>query len=546
MNFKLIVILLILSCNSSYAQVAEFKISSKVTAEIDKKLFGQFMEKPSWGGEIGGDVAVKKNGRLIPQVQQHLKEMHIPIIRYAGGTDVDYYPWYYLINNVPGHHQSRPAYRNYCGDGKVTSDNRLGLDRFLTICEDINSEPLLVVNIGDAFFKKITIDEAAKNAAGMVAYCNAKNNKQLPKGMMDWTAVRKANGRTKPYHVKYFEVGNEPWAFFSRLPKNYDRDSMVTHYLNCLEKIVNAMLEVDNTIQIITDGEIGKVIEKLKSRMGSKINYVAFHAYRPWFINEVKKNAENFPVKQMSEIDIWNAWVCTPEIDSISGLSRFSSDSYQRICNSGYPLACTEWNWNGGWRKNLQNEAVLNSRFAKGIGAAGFIHALMRDATKIKIGNQSMLVGNSWDIAAIHVDTTKNEVRFLPTGKVAGFYSKYHGNHLLELESKNLSFFNQPFKMNGIKPASKVAFIDAIASCGKSRLFLHAINRNYNDDMEIEIDISDFDVKPSFVHHYYTTTNVKTDELGFFKDEKKVFKDSIVKVVLPKHSISIIEFEKVK
>jgi len=527
------------------SQIPVFKIMPQVTAAIDNKLFGQFMEKPSWGGEIGGDAAIGKNtGNVIPEVLGYLKEMNIPIVRYPGGTDVDYFPWYNLIDNVPSHHKQRPAYRNYCGDKKITSDNRLGLDKFLVLCEELKTEPLLVVNIGDAFFKNISIEEAAANAAGMVAYCNARTTAQLPKGMINWVDVRKANGHPKPYNVKYFEVGNEPWLFFDRLPKDYNRSESIVHYMNCLEAIVDAMRAVDPDIQIITDGEIKEVVEQMKSRMGNKIQYVAFHTYRPWDIREVKKDGRPFPVKQMSEAEIWNAWVSAPVIDTVSGMSRFPLvDSYAQVSQSGYPLACTEWNWNGWWQGQALEDASLNSRYAKGIGAAGFIHALMRDAGNIKIGCQSMLVGNSWDITAIHVDTVTNQAKFFPTGKVTGFYSRFHGDELLEMESKNLTFFNQPFELNWLKPAPKVAYVDALASRSKTKLYFHAINRDLNNDIEIKLDLSNFRIKPGFTHHKFLSKDVKTDELGFFVDDKLTTEGPIVKVVLPKHSVSILEFE---
>ncbi len=36
--------------------------------------------------------------------------------------------------------------------------------------------------------------------------------------------------------------------------------------------------------------------------------------------------------------------------------------------------------------------------------AAGILHGLMRSADVIEVGCQSMLVGNRWDIHAIHAD----------------------------------------------------------------------------------------------------------------------------------------------
>ena len=316
MNRKSAIVLFIfISISMCYAQTPQFKINNKVTATIDDNLFGQFMEKPSWEGEIGGDGAIdKKTCKVSPDVLAYLKEMHIPIIRYPGGTDVDYYQWFNLIDNVTGHHAKRPSYRNYSGKNNVTADNRLGLDAFMTLCAEIKTKPLLVVNIGDAFFKKISIEEAAKNAAGMVAYCNNKVGDKVPIGVLDWASIRAKNGHPAPYHVKYFEVGNEI-QYFKNLKEKGANDSIISHYMNCLEATVNAMLAIDPTIKIITDGEVKEVSEQIRARLGNKITYLACHFYVPWNIGEVKLDTTKIAISTLTENEIWNAWVATPIID---------------------------------------------------------------------------------------------------------------------------------------------------------------------------------------------------------------------------------------
>jgi alpha-N-arabinofuranosidase len=543
---KLVLLAFIFSTIFAFGQLPTFKISKKVIADIDDKLFGQFMEKPSWDGEIGGDGAIdKKTGSVSPDVLAYLKEMKIPIIRYPGGTDVDYYQWYNLIDNVPGKHQKRPAYRNYSGTGKITSDNRLGLDAFLTLCSELKSEPLLVVNIGDAFFRKISIEESAKNAAGFVAYCNSKVGTKVSEGMPDWPAIRAKNGHTKPYNVRYFEIGNEIQLFKSMKEKDVN-DSLVNHYVNCLEAIVNAMLDVDPNIKIITDGEIKEVSEQIKRRLGNKISYLACHYYLPWEINTVKLDTTTIDIKSLSQADIWNAWVATPYIHPETGQSYFpKTGKYNNVADAGYDLAITEWNWNGWWNKKILPDAALNSLFAKGIGAAGFIHAMMRDAGRMKIGCQSMLVGNVWDINAIRVDTTgKMKARFFPTGKVTTLYSKYHGNQLLEMSEKNQLFYTQPYKMNSIEAVPRVTYVDALASRNETTLYISFINRNFANDMDVEIDLSDFKTDSKYKQHIFTTNDMITNELGYFEDKTEKVKNHKPLIVhLPKHSLSIFEIK---
>jgi alpha-N-arabinofuranosidase len=129
--------------------------------------------------------------------------------------------------------------------------------------------------------------------------------------------------------------------------------------------------------------------------------------------------------------------------------------------------------------------------FAKAIGAAGFVHALMRSSDVIDIGCQSMLVGNSWGIHAIWADReAKTPPHYMPTGQVTALYSQHHGSGLLRLEATAVPVYKQPFQMGGIRPQAKVAYLDALATADERAVFLHIINRHFDRALPIEVDLS--------------------------------------------------------
>ena len=114
----------------------EVTVSDTVLHEIDPRLFGQFMERPSWG-EIGPEAAViPGTHQLRPEARQLLRRMRIPIARFPGGTDVDYIDWRDMIDNVPGREGGRPITVGHQGD-RVT--NYFGYDEFLQFCEEPKS-----------------------------------------------------------------------------------------------------------------------------------------------------------------------------------------------------------------------------------------------------------------------------------------------------------------------------------------------------------------------------------------------------------------------
>lgn len=477
-----------------------FGVSNKVLHKIDSRMFGQFMERPSWG-EIGPEGAlVPGTHDLQPKVRKLLEEMDIPILRFPGGTDVDYTDWTDMIDNAPHRSKGRPVTTGHRGH-KVT--NNFGYDEFLQFAHSTGSEAILVVNFRDGLMSTRPLKEAAVHAAALVAYCNAPLKAKLPKGMYDWPALRAANGHPEPYGVKYFQIGNETWFFVNKL-KQTAGDRTADLYVKCLQAYVEAMLAVDGDIEIIVDGHDGHMagaVGLIRQRLGDKVDYFATHFYMPWAITNVKRNGRDVPIANLSPEDIWYAWVTIPQIDGM-GRSVLRSLGIDAARRNGYRVAVTEWNWNGWWRIPGA-QPPLNSSFAKGIGAAGFIHAFMRAGDVIDIGCQSMLVGNRWGIHAVAADAgARTDPYYMPTGQVTMLYSKYHGENLLQLESTPIPTFNQPFQMSGIHPQPEVACIDALATAGPDAVYFHAINRDFSRTFNVAVDLSAFaNLSATAVHH---------------------------------------------
>ena len=76
--------------------------------------------------------------------------------------------------------------------------NDVGMDEFMTFCKLIDVDPYVTVNagLGDAH-----------SAAEEVEYLNGSASTY-------WGAIRAKNGHPEPYHIKYWNIGNEPWGTF--------------------------------------------------------------------------------------------------------------------------------------------------------------------------------------------------------------------------------------------------------------------------------------------------------------------------------------------
>lgn len=538
-------LILVVSVSVSNADEIRFKISNLTVHEIDPRIFGQFIERPSWG-EIGVEGAlVPETSRLQPKVRELLEAMEVPVIRFPGGTDVDHMDWRDMVSNVPDRASERPISIGHQGH-KVS--NHFGYDEFLEFCEETKAEAIVVVNFRDGLLQRKPLNEAAAHAAALVAYCNAPLAANLPEDLSRWAALREKNGRTKPYGVRYFQIGNETWAFLNEA-QELAPQGLPQYYVDCLKVYIDAMKAVDPQIEIIVDGHDGSlrgIAPLALKQLGARIDYFATHFYRPWAMREVFLAGQKVAIEELTAEDIWYAWVAISGFDE-QGQSTYHSPGLKAARAAGYRVALTEWNWNGWWRDTASTPA-LNSRWAKGVGAAGFIHAMIRSGDVIDIACQSMLVGMGWGISAVHTDPKAvRDPVYLPTGQLTAFYSKHHGDRLVKVETVGVPTYEQPYRMGGIAPQEKIVLIDTVATANATNVYIHAINRSFDKAIEVTIDLVGFEAGDGGIHHTMqgrlndVPKEGQTEQIGHETTRRIPGSAKPLKVTLLKRSVSCIE-----
>ncbi|WP_194768603.1 alpha-L-arabinofuranosidase C-terminal domain-containing protein [Tamlana sp. I1] len=484
--------------------VAKLYLKSK-KMPLHKNVFGHFMEKCNWDGESGADISWDTERQAIRKdVEKLMDSLDIPIIRFPGGTDIDYYNWTDLIDNPYDRTGPRPPYKGRAEN--VVSQNGLGFDEFLQYAEKKHIDPLLVVNLGDAYFKKKTLQAAAEHAAALVAYCNAPLDADLPEKYLKWAKLRAKNGRKEPYHVPYFQIGNEVYMFEKAIDRNVQpiKKEVLDHYYTIVERYIDEMRAVDPTIKIIIEGNSIGFIAAGKEKLDNKFDMMAYHHYEPWGMNYAIDKAGD-TLQKISPEALYYAQVSVPAFDSISGQSDFHHSVFQELLKNNVPIAVTEWNWNGWVSGGFAKNGLKDSKLAQGIGAASMLHAMMRHADVVQMGNQSMLVGNSWGISSIRVDKTSNKASIFPTGSITGLYAKYHGETMVESVLENNEVYQQPFDAIGIlKAKPRVSYLDVVVSENSSQFFIHVINRDFSEKREIVIAPEDFSISKAFKEVKFT------------------------------------------
>ena len=232
------------------------------------------------------------------------------------------------------------------------------------------------------------------------------------------------------------------------------------------------------------------------------------------------------------------------------GQSLLEENNFKQARALGYKISMTEWNWNGWWNENGQKPA-LDSLLAKGIGAASYLHAIMRQGDLINMGLQSMLVGSHWPITSISVDKdNKRPAYMMPSGMVTKLYSQNHGDQMLAVDLANAEFYQQPYKMGQLDASGKTAYVDVLASRSVDTLTVHMINRRFTGKQTVTIDCTALNVKPQKVKLIILDGRLNDKpidgdslEPAYIRQENLSFSGNTLKLDLPPKAIIFAQFK---
>jgi alpha-N-arabinofuranosidase len=180
-------------------------LTNEPIAPVTSTLYGHFIEHLGGviydGVWVGEQSKIPNIGGIRKALVDDLRRLTPGIVRWPGGCFADSYDWADGI----GARQKRPRRTNFWTDELPATvagasryePNHFGTSEFLRFCQLVGAEPYLAVNGRGG---------TANDFIKWVEYCNS------PTGSTTLAEQRARDGSPKPYGVRYWGIGNEPWG----------------------------------------------------------------------------------------------------------------------------------------------------------------------------------------------------------------------------------------------------------------------------------------------------------------------------------------------
>jgi len=174
---------------------------------ISRHIYGHFAEHLGRciyeGFWVGEDSPIPNTNGIRNDVVEALKKIKIPNLRWPGGCFADEYHWQDGIG--PREQRKRMINTHW---GGVVENNHFGTHEFMMLCEMLECEPYITGNVGSG---------SVREMSEWVEYMTFDGESPM-------SNLRKANGREKPWKLKYFGVGNENWGCGGNMRAEYYAD----------------------------------------------------------------------------------------------------------------------------------------------------------------------------------------------------------------------------------------------------------------------------------------------------------------------------------
>ncbi len=418
----------------------------RVIAPIDPKIYGNFAEhlgRCIEGGIFEEGSPLSDSNGYRRDVIEAVRNLHVSLLRWPGGNFSSNYNW---MDGI-GPRDQRPKRLEMAWH--TIEDNRFGTHEFLDYVEMLGIEPYVCANFGTGNWVE---------AQRWVEYCNLAEDTAM-------TALRRKNGREKPWKVTYWGLGNEmdgPWQMGHRSAEDYGKFALEGAKL---------MKWTDPSVKLIAAGSSNypsrdswtEWNRTVLTYLRDHIEYISLHTY----VGDYQHDYLSFAA---SALDV------TDRIRTTEGIIRSVVHP-----EAHHPIYIAFDEYNVWYRARGQGreagrrilEEIYDLQDALVI--ATILNTFVNNAQIVKIANMAQIVNV---IAPIF---TNEKSLFLQTiyFPLQLFSTNVHGT-ALEVFVDSPTYSTRRFE--------KVPYLDVSASLDKGVVFLNVVNRHPDQEIEAQIE----------------------------------------------------------
>jgi len=430
-------------------------------------------------------------GGVRHDVEQKIAALHPAFIRWPGGNVAQDYHWQWGI----GPRDQRPVWINASWRNELEPSD-FGTDEFIQFARRVGAEPSITVNVEG---RGATADEAA----AWVEYCNGSPGSK-------YGSIRAANGNPQPFHVKFWEIGNEIWGDWVR------GHSDAATYANNLKRYVEKMKLVDPSIKIIASGDNNLDWNRtILTIAGNNIDYLAVHHY--YGEREMKGDIHNLSAHPLR----------------YEGFYRQMQQMIHKLApGRDIKLAINEWNTSLPLPRQHSMESALY--------AARLMNVFERSGDLVQMTAVSDMV-NGWSGGIIQA--SRHAVFITPTFLVNQLYASHLGRERLSSTLEGPAF-------DSTLEGTVVPTVDAVASRSSDgkQIFIKAVNTDPRNVITTKISLTGTSISKNAKIETLNSDSLTTSNDFSHPDSVHMSANQIeagqsFTVTLPKHSVSVITLE---
>ena len=489
--------------------------------DVDKRIYGSFIEhlgRAVYTGIYQPEHETADENGFRKDVLKLVKDIDVPIVRYPGGNYVSNFFWEDSVGPI----EQRAKRLDLAW--RTLETNTFGLDEFAKWSEKAGSDIMMAVNLGT---------RGIADACNLLEYCNHQ-------GGSKYSDMRIKHGRKDPYNIKLWCLGNEmdgPWQVGHKTMDEYGRLS---------EETAKAMKLIDPSIELVSCGSSSLDMPTFPKWEATTleynydyVDYISMHQY----YGNAANNSNDYLAKSDDMDKFIKSVIST--CDYVKAIKR---------SNKKINLSFDEWNvWFHS--KEQENDITTNHpwqiapplledhyNFEDALMVGLMLITLLKNADRVKIACLAQLVNV---IAPIMTEKDGNAWR-------QTIYYPY-----LHASKYGRGTVLQPILENQQHLTSDHGMIDDIVSVTvyneeTEELTVFAVNRNLDEDLELDLDIRSFEDYKINEHIVMTNNDLKAVNTPDKENVYPVYaeKEAVINgksnIILKKASWNVIRFNKNK